>query len=446
MKTKTWLVTACMAVWMLPCVHAQEVKQSNYEYNIMVYERPAEEPLVIERELTTGQKGIFASLLDVYRSTFTGKVAEFSAQVLQAGINLIVKAINMEKENYNTWQQTTQKELTFSKTFPMQNEISDFYQAPSTVGALDPNGIIFKGFGCKQFAVYKEKDVLTKIPVLIVACSMDTTAQGRRRINHHSKFQMVVDSVIFNPYLCNIPNDSLNAKQIADNMRIPFDFQRRQNFRFCLHADISSSWINEAIMVTHDQYLGGFDIVFSIPDSTVLDSVGKWKGYYTWYRSRDLNNPQKPMSVTGESFIVPRSFICTRQQGDEQISEWGTGQYRIDMSFTESCELNKDYYFDKGEPNKNWKPEWKQMKRRKHYPSFWDSVVADFTRTFDIQNHQWVHTLLDPIQTAIVVDEQKWLNTLVRSDASAAVESAPAASNTAGTATPQANTQKPQHP
>lgn len=416
MRHNTRILLASLLVLASLGTTAQEVKQSNYEYDILVYERPSTDPLVIERELNTGQRGFFASLLDVYRNTFTGKVVDFSAQVLQAGINLIVKAANMEKENYANWQQTTQKELTFSKSFSMQNEISDFYQSPSTVGALDPDGIIYKGFGCKQYVVYTEEDKEVKIPVFIVACSMDTSYAGRQRINHHSKFQMVVDSIIFNPFLCNIPNDSLTAEQLEANMRIPFDFVRRQNLRFSLHADISSSWINEAIMVTHDQYLGGFDISFTIPDSTVLDTVGRWKGYYTWYSDRDKFNPAKQVEVTGESFIVPRSFISTRQQGEDLISAWGTGQYRIDMTLTESCELNKAYYFDGDKPNKNWKAEWKQMKRRKHYPTFWDHIAADFIRTFDIQNHQWIHTLLDPIQHAIIVDETRWLNSLIKTE------------------------------
>lgn len=430
MRKKALILLACLIVLIIPRAHAQETKQSNYEYNIMVYERPSTQPLVIERELTTNQKGFFSALFDVYRSTFTGKVADFSGQVLQTGINLIVKAVGMEKENYNNWNLTTQKELTFSKTFPMQNEISDFYQSPSTVGALDPNGIIFKGFGCKQYVVYREGREEYKIPVIIVACSLDTTLQGKQRISHHSKFQMVVDSIIFNPFLCNIPNDSLNPKQVEEGMRIPFDFMRRQNLSFCLHADISSSWINEAIMVTHDQYLGGFDISFTIPDSTVLDSIGRWKGYYTWYSNRDGNNPKKKVRIEGESFIVPRSFICTKKVGEELISEWGTGQYRIDMSLTESCELNKSFYFTDNKPNKNWKPEWKKIKRRKHYPTFWDGVTEEFMRTFDIPNHQWVHTLLDPIQTVIISDEQKWLGSIMQEEA----------------VSTQTDSQKPQHP
>ena len=400
-------------IFILHPTSAAEIKQANYEYDILIYERPATDPLVVERELNTGKRGFFASLLDVYRNTFTGKVVDFSAQVLQAGINLIVKAVNAEKENYAHWQETTQKELRFSKAFDMQDEISDFYQSPSTVGALDPDGIIFKGFGCKQYLVYQDGAIEKKIPVFIIACSMDTTHAGRQRINHHSKFQMRVDSIIFNPFLCNIPNDSLSAEQIAAGMRIPFDFERRQNLRCNLHADLSSSWINEAIMVTHDQYLGSFDISFLIPDSTVLDTVGPWKGYYTWYSDRDRFNPRKQIDITGESFIVPRSFISTRRQGDEQIACWGTGQYRINMSLSESCELNRKYYFDGDTPNKNWKQEWKQMKRRKHYPTFWDAIAADFIRTFDIQNHQWIHTLLDPVKQAIIVDESRWLNSLI---------------------------------
>lgn len=435
------LCLSCLLIVNVPFANAQEVKQSNYEYDIMVYERPLSQPLVIERELTTNQKGFFGSLLEIYRTTFTGKVVDFSAQVLQAGINLIVTAINMEKENYNNWQQITQKELKFSKTFPMQNEISDFYQAPSTIGALDPNGIIFKGFGCKQYVVYKDSAQEKKIPVIIVACSLDTSTQGKQRINHHSKFQMLVDSVIFNPFLCNIPNDSLTYKQIVEGMRIPFDFERRKNLRFCLHADVSSSWMNEAIMVTHDQYLGSFDISFNIPDSTVLDASGRWKGYYTWYSTRDQDNPKKKMSITGESFIVPRSFICTKKVGDELISEWGTGQYRIDMALTESCELNTAYYFTDNQPNGNWKQEWKQMKRRKHYPTYWDHVKADFIRTFDIQNHQWVHTLLDPIQNAIVVDEKRWLSTIMGVNSTSSTSSTPAAApatiSTSNGTTPQ---------
>lgn len=436
MRTKAHILLACLIVLFTAEAYTQGVKQSNYEYNIMVYERPASQPLVVERELTTNQKGFFGALFDVYRSTFSGKVTDFSAQVMQAGINLIVKAVGREKENYNNWNRTTQKELRFSKVFPMQNEISDFYQAPSTVGALDPDGIIFKGFGCKQYVVYREGREERKIPVIIVACSLDTTAQGKQRITHHGKFQMLVDSIIFNPFLCNLPNDSLTPKQVEDDMRIPFDFTRRQNLTFCLHADISSSWINEAIMVTHDQHLGAFDISFTIPDSTVLDSVGRWKGYFTWYSRRDGKDPKKKVRIDGESFIVPRSFICTRKVGDELISEWGTGQYRIDMSLTESCEVNKSFYFTDNRPNKNWKPEWKKMKRRKPQPTFWDHISAEFTRTFDLQNYQWVHTLLDPIQTAITLDEQKWLG-LTTTPAAPAAPAAP---------TNPADSQKPQHP
>ena len=427
MKAKSIIITLIFAA--IACgiyaqdIHPEDIRQSTYEYDVIVYEHPSSQPLETGQEITTGQKGIFASLLDVYRSTFTGKVADLSAQIIQAGINLIVKAVGLEKENYRHWQETTQKELSFRKKLPMQTEITDFYQAPSTIGALDPTGIIFKGFGCRQYVSYIDQDRLVRIPVIIVACSMDTSAQGKQRINHHSKFQIAVDSIIFNPFLCNLPNDSLDVKQIESDMRIPFDFERRQNLQFRLHADIYSSWINEAIMITQDQFLGCFDVSFSIQDASVLEKDGQWKGYYVWYPSRDANNMHKRVRVKGESFMVPRSFISTTQHDGEQISTWGTGQYRIDMYFTETCEINNAYYYTNGKPNKNWKKEWKQMQRRSGRSAFWDSVAAEFTRTFDIKNSQWVHTLLDPVQTAIVINERQWLNSLIETHVTPAASS-----------------------
>ena len=86
----------------------------------------------------------------------------------------------------------------------------------------------------------------------------------------------------------------------------------------------------------------------------------------------------------------------------------------MQMSLEESCRINRSYYYNGKEPNGKWKEEWKQMRRRRHYPGFWDEVKTDFLRTFDIQQHQWIHTLLDPIQSAIIVSEQRWINTLLK--------------------------------
>lgn len=393
-----------------------EVKETNYEYNVIVYEHPSDHPFRQQAEAmsTASQRGVFSALLDVYRSTFAGKIVNFSAQVLSAGVNLIVKAASQEQENYQRWQQITNSELRFRKALPTKTEITDFYQAPSHIGAMDPDGIIFKGLGCKQSVTYMTDSGIVRIPVLEVVLSMDTTMNGQQRMCNHGKFQLIVDSIIFNPFLCNLPNDSLTAQQVRQNMRIPFDFRRRTDLSCRLQIDISSSWMNEAIQIVNDQPLGSFTVEFTIPDSTLLDTEGRWKGYYTWFADRDKRNPRKRVSVTGESFVVPRSFISTQQQGSALISTWGTGQYRVQMSLEESCRINRSYYYNGKEPNGKWKEEWKQMRRRRHYPGFWDEVKTDFLRTFDIQHHQWIHTLLDPIQSAIIVSEQRWINTLLK--------------------------------
>ena len=84
---------------------------------------------------------------------------------------------------------------------------------------------------------------------------------------HHSKFEVYVDSLRFNPYLCDLPNDSLG---LETDKRIGFSFARRKDLQFRVDATITSSWINQAMQVHNDVKIGEFHITASI-DSTNLD-------------------------------------------------------------------------------------------------------------------------------------------------------------------------------
>ena len=387
-------------------------KEATREYSVIVYERPSDAPLSFEREISNGRLGGFwGGVFDVYRSTFAGKVVGYSSDLLDMGISLLTKAITQKKENHKNWETITRKEMTFTKNLPMQTEIADFYRDVSYIGAMDPEGLMFNGLGCRQYLTYKDDEGRTKkVLVFDIACSIDNSASGKQRILHHGKFEIKIDSILFNPYLCDLPNDSLNARQVEDALRIPFDFKRRKNLSVRLDATVTSSWFNEAVEMFKDQNLGQFQIEFSIPDSTTLDSVGRWKGYYTYKPERDYDNPKKNVRVTGESFIVPRSFIGTYKEGTEPeasiVSVWGTGQYRIDMRISESCQMNEKYY----ETGEEWKEEWKILKKRQHKPSAIHTLVDQFKTEFDMDNNKWVHTILDPIKTAVIVDETKWAN------------------------------------
>ncbi len=398
-----------------------EVKETGREYSIIVYERQSDSPLSFDREISNGRagKGFFEGIYDVYRSTFAGKITNLSTNILGTGVTLLVKAFTQKKENQANWYTSIQREMNYTRDLPMQTEIADFYRKTSKKGAMDPEGMMFNGLGCRQYITYKDNDgIVKKILVFEIACSLDDSQTGKQRILHHGKFEIKVDSIRFNPFLCDLPNDSLSSAQVNEALRIPFDFERRQNLSFKLKANITSSWMNEAIEIFKDQQLGQFQVEFTIPDSTVLDSIGKWKGYFTYNSAYapDRENPKKKVKVSGECFIVPRSFIGNYSDGVDATPSttplWGTGQYRIDMQITESCQMNSNYY----DSDDKWKEEWKKIRKRRYSPSIFNTFWEQAKNEFDWDNHKWVYTLLDPVQSAIIVDETKWVNHIIIGD------------------------------
>ena len=425
-----------------------EVKETGREYSIIVYERQSGNPLSFEREISNGRAGdgFFEGIFDIYRSTFAGKITNLSTNILGTGVNLLVKAFNQKKENQANWNSSIQKEMNYTKNLPMQTEIADFYRNTSKIGAMDPEGMMFNGLGCRQYITYKDDDgIVKKILVFEIACSLDDSQTGKQRILHHGKFEIKVDSIRFNPFLCDLPNDSLSSKQVNEALRIPFDFERRQNLSFKLKANITSSWMNEAIEIFKDQQLGQFQVEFTIPDSTVLDSIGKWKGYFTYNSAYapDRENPKKKVMVSGECFIVPRSFIGNYRDGDEATPSttpiWGTGQYRVDMQISESCQMNSNYY----DSDDKWKEEWKKIKKRRNSPSFFNTLLEQAKNEFDWDNHKWVYTIMDPVQSAIIVDETKWVNHIIIGDDDSGSQSSYKSSSSVPTAG-NATGQKPQ--
>ena len=395
-----------------------EVKEIGREYSIIVYERQSDKPLSFDREISSGRAGggFLKGIFDVYRSTFAGKLINVSSKVLGTGVDMLVKAFTQKQENKKNWYSSVQRELTYSKNLPMQTEIADFYRNTSKIGAMDPKDMMFNGLGCRQYITYcDENGTLKRILVFDIACSLDDSQRGKQRILHHGKFEIKVDSIRFNPYLCDLPNDSLSAAQVSEALRIPFDFERRKNLTFRLNANITSSWMNEAIEIFKDQHLGQFQVEFTIPDSTVLDAEGKWKGYYTYNATsvKDQENPKKNVRVSGECFVVPRSFIGNYSEDDTPTPSstpmWGTGQYRIDMTIKETCQMNEQYY----KSEERWKEEWKKIKKRRQSPSVFNTFIDEAKNEFDWNEHKWVYTILEPVRSAIIVDEKEWVNSII---------------------------------
>ena len=416
---------------------------ANQEFKVLVYENSDSTLLTFGKNVNN--RGILGdswkAIKGAYRNTALGTVSSVSADLLSAGIGIVVEALRDKKGDRI---QQVAKDCKYTKRLPMQQQITDFYASTSTRGAMDLDSIVFDGFGCQQFLnfTHPETGKLEKFLVFDLKCSLRRDNQGKDRMLHHSKFEVVVDRLFFNPYLCNIPNDSLNIANVG--LRTPFSFESRKNLKFNVNAKITSSWMNEAIQVVNDQLLGEFNITANIPDSLAVEN-GDWNhGYFVYIRPTASNikrynlsdaqietmkQREKLIDVKGESFLVPRSFI-----GYEDAKKlhriWGTGQYKIDMTINESCDINYEYYLKPAEStnmvasrglnsplnmkgrkwNRYWTEEWNKIKKRKGNRNIFQSIWADLKMTYG--NNRWVYTVLDPVATVILAQENaaltKW--------------------------------------
>jgi hypothetical protein len=427
---------------------------ANQEYRMFVYDNNGLALNISEINGKSISRSFLENILDAGKNSLAnnalGIISTVSNDLLSSGVNALVEALRSKK---NDWLQQVHKDCTFTRQLPMQQSISDFYANISTKGALDPDGIIFNGFGCQQFLKYRdENDSVRYLLVFKMKCSLRNDEYGKARILNHGKFEVLLDTLIINPYLCNLPNDSLTAENVKE-CRTPFDFSRRKNFKFKIDAEVTSSWLNEAILLNQDQKLGAFSISAVIPDSTYLcpSTDSTYPGYFVYDRfSTRQDSIQKKIaknvSVNGECFIVPRSYIGY-ESGDDNNQIWGTGQYKINMALSESCDINMDFYcfkdinqkYDKSiqngmnEDTKNihseiasmrqganmanrstkikyhWKEEWNKMKHRKHisrnvFMGVWNDIKMQYG------NYKWVNVITDPISTTILTEEMDYLS------------------------------------
>ena len=149
----------------------------------------------------------------------------------------------------------------------------------------------------------------------------------------------MLDTLILSPTHSNLPNTKL---------AIPFSFEERKDFTLTMDITLSSSWMNEIVQLQKNQELGTFHN--NIPaDQRVLDD----KGFLRYVRP--AGEPSR-YQVTGESFIVPRSYSGFRDERDNFKDCWGTGEYKLTVSIKESCDVTDSY-------RSNWKNDYKHRKQ-----------------------------------------------------------------------------------
>lgn len=346
------------------------------------------------------QRGLFGDLLwQGFTSAFKQKTVNVSSNLVSLSLNYVTEALKSDREK---WYRRAQQQCYYSQPLSAETKIDDFYALPSTKGAMDPENLKFEGFGCKNY-IEVIGDSKEGVGVFYIFCKMRRDSIGLRHIINHSKFLVEIDSLVFNPKYCNLPNDSTGSAESR------FSFEKRDNLSMELKVRFYSSWMNQATMIANNQQLGEFTINVDI-DKRKLNADGLF--------IYDKNDPDfdNLVSIDGDCYIVPRSYTGTTDAVNYQPT-WGTGQYRIEMEVSESCSIVDSYYqiresgngeavaFADATPGKRkwdkakWKVEWTAMNARKKSDSFlknaWKCIVSAYKGT------GWTATLTDPFTTAL---------------------------------------------
>ena len=324
--------------------------------------------------MTTEKRRHLDRMASRYRENSRSVLTTLGKSMMIGGVTsainvLTTELVNLTKVRKNQkqkWMEMRNKECVFIDSLCSVNGQRDFYRLPSSYGPLDPSDMNFDGITFR--ASRGGKDVLRMV------CHLDTT-----RLAHlflHSKFYLVLDTLEFHPYQSFLPNLSANrvtgpdAKASDDekaywNTISHFDFAEQKDPKLKIRLDFSSSWINEAVQVHRDVFLGSFDIEIPIKEDNLTGSV------YFYSRQQALAEGKPTIDVKGDCFVVPRSYMPVSAQNPS----WGTGEYKLKVVMSETCRYNPD-----GKRAKNWHDDYKQLVRMqnngKASNEYWTSIKS----------------------------------------------------------------------
>lgn len=300
------------------------------------------------------------AILDAGIAAVQGLAGGYVTSFIDLGVNAIASLITRNSRQKAEWEEMVKKENQWSMRLGTLSEVNDFYDETSFDGAMDPKGMRFDGIGCLRT---EGADT-----VFYVSCHIDRSKINR--IIEHSKFELVLDTLILNPMRSNLPNTALD---------LPFSFEERRNFNFSMNITIMSSWMNEIVQLQKDQVLGEFSINVPV-DPKVLDK----NGYLRYVRHEGVASPYE---VVGESFIVPRSYMGYRDETGYRHS-WGTGEYKFQIELKETCDITEQY-------RESWKKDRKRREKMQPKKGILDTTWQEIkSQKWDELSQSWVITIL----------------------------------------------------
>ena len=312
-----------------------------------------------------------------YRSHNRSILTDMGNSMITGGVAAIINIIGTEIINLTqirsrqkkAWEQMRQKECMFVDSLQSVKGQSDFYGRQSTYGPLDPSDMNFDGITLKANRGGKE--------VLKMVCHIDTM-----KFDHlflHSKFYLVVDTIIFHPYRSFLPNLKANhiekprANEASQdeidywNTISQFSFDEHQSPTVNIQMEIYSSWINELVQVYQDVKLGSFSVNIPINERDLTDSV------YIYSRKQAIAENRPIINMDGDCFVVPRSYMPVAANNPS----WGTGEYKMKVVLSEKCRYNP-----KAGRSKNWHRDYKQLVRMRNHGKAKNEYLNDVVTTF----------------------------------------------------------------
>lgn len=308
-------------------------------------------------------RGAFGDLLlEASLNAAKGIGAGYVTSVVNLGVQSIASLITRNQRLKQEWEQTVNAENTFCTQIRTISGLKDFYSTTSLASPMDPTGMKFNGIG----VVRKDgEDTLFYI-------SMHIDCSKINRIVEHSKFELVLDTLIVSPTHSNLPNSTFDTA---------FRWEDRQNYAMNLHLVVTSSWMNEITQIFRDEQLGEFTVNIPVKREE-LDS----NGFLRYVRH---GNDEPKYKVVGNSFVVPRSYSGYLDATGEAHPIWGTGEYQISLDIKETCSLTKAY-------RENWKQNRKARKKKTSKDenilnNSWQLVTS---QDWDEITQSWVITVL----------------------------------------------------
>lgn len=347
------------------------VGMAQEEYQTFIYTSDDLADEIQQQSSERQSRGYLGDLFNASKEAVKGIGAGYVTSFIDMGVNAIGALLTRNTRMKQEWEETVKAENVWQTQISTVSEINDFYKETSFDGAMDPKGMRFDGIGCLRKV---DKDT-----VFYISCHIDRSKI--HRIINHSKFELVLDTLIISPTHSNLPNTYLD---------IPYSFEERQNFTLSMNIKLTSSWMNEIVQLQKNQELGEFSINIPV-DQSILDS----KGFLHYVR---LRNDQPRYKVVGESFIVPRSYMGYRDADDNFKNSWGTGEYKLSIELRETCDVTQQY-------RNNWKQDQKRRKEMQPKENLlarsWQ-VVSN--QRWDELTQSWVITTLKAPASIITKD------------------------------------------